>query len=151
LFTKYDEEERERLKHVENQTSTSKQLELAAVLEDFLARQASEKLAKTKSKKPTQRPDWLRRKVEAVPSSEELPESVDVDVVGHDTMEAVAPPPSSEMCAIEPDYISLPNVPLEMPCVILGSAGHRGLQGREGRAAILSALKMGYRGIDTSE
>lgn len=35
--------------------------------------------------------------VEAVPSSEELPESVDVDVVGHDTMEAVAPPPSSEM------------------------------------------------------
>ena len=32
-----------------------------------------------------------------MPSSEELPESVDVDVVGHDTMEVVAPPPSSEM------------------------------------------------------
>lgn len=31
-----------------------------------------------------------------MPSSEELPESF-VDVVGHDTMEAVAPPPSSEM------------------------------------------------------
>ena len=28
-------------------------------------------------------------------------------------------------------------VPLEMPCVILGSAGRRGLQGREGRAGSL--------------
>ncbi|CAE7900464.1 AKR4C10 [Symbiodinium microadriaticum] len=38
-----------------------------------------------------------------------------------------------------------------MPRVMLGTGGYEGLSGRAGRAAILAALKMGYRGIDTSE
>merc|ERR1719335_2035600 len=38
-----------------------------------------------------------------------------------------------------------------MPRVFLGTAGHEGLSGKDGRAAIVAALKLGYRGIDTAE
>eukprot|EP00439_Symbiodinium_sp_Y106_P051866 s2280_g6.t3 len=52
------------------------------------------------------------------------------------------------------DFVSLPirgGGHVDMPRVMLGTGGHEGLSGRVGRAAILAALKMGYRGIDTSE
>ncbi|CAE7637622.1 gld2, partial [Symbiodinium pilosum] len=38
-----------------------------------------------------------------------------------------------------------------MPRIVLGTGGFEGLSGKVGRAAMLAALKMGYRGIDTSE
>ena len=39
----------------------------------------------------------------------------------------------------------------ELPRIVLGTGGHRGLQKKEGRAAMLAALRMGYRALDTCE
>ncbi|CAE8666658.1 unnamed protein product [Polarella glacialis] len=49
-----------------------------------------------------------------------------------------------------PGLVALSNGVL-MPRVTLGTGGFLGLAGKEGRAAMLAALKMGYRAIDTSE
>lgn len=40
---------------------------------------------------------------------------------------------------------------VQMPRIVLGTAGHKGLAGADGRAAICAALKLGYRALDTSE
>jgi len=90
------------------------------------------------------RPEWLRRQVHnqeqsTEPSPEPSPESESV---------SSAPPPKSS--ASEPGLVALSNGVL-MPRVTLGTGGFLGLAGKEGRAAMLAALKMGYRAIDTSE
>lgn len=145
LFARYDEEQ----KSLQAEEEKSHQLEVANVLREFMVRQNSTGLPDSeKTKPPKQRPPWLQRKVEALPKSEEQVPSVPSEPR---VATSVTRPPEMSAARVA-DYISLSSVrEVKMPCVILGTAGQRGLQGKRGRAAILNALKMGYRGIDTSE
>jgi len=157
-FAKYDKEqeqlEQEEIDRTcqhqrEVEEAAAKEKEMAATLEAFFSRGSSKKKAEST------RPDWLPRKeVQQAPEGELQQEAAPAQQSGKVT-EGIC----REICVTDTellpcDFVSLPirgGGHVDMPRVMLGTGGYEGLSGRVGRAAILAALKMGYRGIDTSE
>mmetsp|Transcript_129003 Transcript_129003/g.306051 ORF Transcript_129003/g.306051 Transcript_129003/m.306051 type:complete len:573 (-) Transcript_129003:27-1745(-) len=152
LLAKFREEERlfkEVSKPDTNNNAKEKEEEmLSSTLKDFFERRS--KRTKSPESKPQERrrPDWLNRKVGAAgqPTDQTPP-------VAATALDANLPaePCQEDMCSTDCLTLYGTQATVDMPRIVLGTGGQEGLHGREGRAAMLAALKMGYRGIDTSE